>query len=246
MSVKKVIAVVSGGMDSTTLVHWLMEEDGFDQQIDLVSFNYGQRHKKELAYAARLASSLDLRHDIVQLGAITPLLAEGGSSLVSDTPVPHGHYAAENMAKTIVPNRNMIMMAIAGGIAVARGAEKVATGVHAGDHAIYPDCRPAFLNALEETLQVANDKPNFEVIAPFTYYSKEDIASVGIALGVDFSTTWSCYEGGEVHCGRCGTCVERIEAIAGAATRVRQDWRDVDKTEYSDETFWRQAVEAGA
>jgi 7-cyano-7-deazaguanine synthase len=154
MSGEKVVVICSGGLDSTTLVYELYDAGYF---VHMVGFNYGQRHKKELAYAQCTADSLGLRFDIVDLTTLTTFLAESGSSLVADTDVPEGHYAEDNMKKTVVPNRNMIMLSIAGGIAVATGAEAVYTGVHSGDHAIYPDCRPEFIDVVSTALQRGND-----------------------------------------------------------------------------------------
>jgi 7-cyano-7-deazaguanine synthase len=251
----KIIAIFSGGLDSTTAVH-----DAISQGLepDLVSFNYGQRHKKELAYAQLTANKLGLRHDIVDLSGLTTLLAESGSSLVSDTEVPEGHYAEDNMKATVVPNRNMIMLSIAGGIAVARGAIAVMTGVHAGDHFIYPDCRPEFLQAAGHALVVGNEgfndwmhHPNADVefvapiLAPYLMSTKEDIAYRAFELDVPIHETWSCYKGGELHCGKCGTCVERLEALDGAMRRgilVDDKWY-VDLTQYEDTEYWKLATD---
>jgi 7-cyano-7-deazaguanine synthase len=245
---EKVIAIVSGGLDSTTMV-WEAVQYGFAP--DLVSFNYGQRHVKELEYAVRTADFWHLRHDIVDLTGLTKLLAESGSSLVdAQTPVPEGHYAQENMKATVVPNRNMIMLAIAGGIAVSRKARAVMTGVHAGDHFIYPDCRPEFIQAAGNALVVGNEGfsnwlqkgEEFEsaIMAPYLMDTKEDIALRALEMGMPFNMTWSCYQGGEVHCGRCGTCVERLEAIHGAMKRYSGP--RVDNTVYADKDYWKSAT----
>jgi 7-cyano-7-deazaguanine synthase len=225
------IVVFSGGLDSTTLVYDAINHQ--DLYVDLVSFNYGQRHKKELEYAARTATKLNLRHDIVDLSSLTPLLAESGSSLVSEEEVPEGHYAADNMAKTIVPNRNMIMLSIAVGIAVSRGAEYVLTAVHAGDHAVYPDCRPEFIGALSYAAAQGNEDFGNGIKAPYVMLSKADIARKAIAESVPLEDTWSCYKGGELHCGKCGTCVERLEAISEANGEA------YDQTKYEDKDYWR-------
>lgn len=209
-----VLAIVSGGMDSATLAAWYREQEG--TTLQLVSFDYGQRHSKELEYAARQAARLGVQHDVVDLTALTPHIA---SSALTSTAidVPDGHYAEDSMRITVVPNRNAIMLSIATGIAVARGVRVVATGVHAGDHFIYPDCRPDFINRMRGTMQVANEgfaAFDFTIAAPFLYMSKAEIAWQGARLGVDYADTWSCYKGGEFHCGTCGTCVERREAFA--------------------------------
>jgi 7-cyano-7-deazaguanine synthase len=147
---------------------------------------------------------------------VAPLLS--GSALTSDdVEVPEGHYTDASMAITVVANRNAIMLSIAVGAAVSRGAEAVAAAVHAGDHTVYPDCRPEFIEAIQHEARVANEGfivDGFEVRAPFLLVGKDEIVRQGAALGVPFEETWSCYVGGELHCGRCGTCVERIEAFA--------------------------------
>ena len=179
----------------------------------MLSCDYGQRHRVELEYAARSARSLGVPHDVVDLTSATALLA--GSALTDATvDVPDGHYTDESMKATIVPNRNAIMLSIAVGAAVASGAEAAACAMHAGDHPIYPDCRPEFVAAFEAMSRVANDAPDFQVLAPFIEWSKADIVRRGKELGVPFEDTWSCYRGGDRHCGTCGTCVERREAFA--------------------------------
>src|SRR6266542_730330 len=249
----KIIVILSGGLDSTTLVYDY-KAAGFD--IDCVSFDYGQRHVTEPSYAARTCEKLDLRHDIVAMNSITRLLAESGSSLISDTPVPEGHYAEENMKATVVPNRNMIMQSIALGIAVARNANFIATAVHAGDHAIYPDFRPEFYVPFNYAAWRANegfatlDEPNYlkhsgPVRTPYIEQTKADIATNAFLLGVPLEDTWSCYQGGSKHCGRCGTCVERLEAIQDAQNRLWEggagkDYQD--NTEYEDNEYWKEAL----
>lgn len=212
---EKTVAVISGGMDSVTLAYMLHSE-GHD--LTLISFDYGQRHKKELAFAAQCAQQLGVPHHIVDLSCLNPLVAN--SSLTNkDIPVPDGHYAAETMKQTVVPNRNSIMMNIAAGLAVSIGARHIATGVHGGDHYIYPDCRPAFIKSLDTLLIVANDgfiDTKFTVLAPYLYWTKADIVTVGEMVGVPWSNTWSCYKGGDIHCGACGTCFERREAFIDA------------------------------
>lgn len=206
------VAVVSGGMDSVTLAYHLADT-GYD--LVLCSVDYGQRHAKELACAQGCAASLGAPWHLADLTSLRGLL--GGSALTSDAvPVPEGHYAAPSMAATVVPNRNAILISVAAGLAVTVGAEVVAVGVHAGDHPIYPDCRPEFIEAMDAALVLATDgyaKPGFHLIAPFVRSTKADIARIGDALGVPWAETWSCYAGGAVHCGRCGTCVERREAF---------------------------------
>ena len=213
----KTIAIVSGGLDSVTLGYKLKAE-GHD--LHLLGFNYGQRHVRELEFGRACAARLDAVYEIIDIAAFGRMLK--GSALTDDIAVPHGHYAAPNMAVTVVPNRNAIFLALAYGVAVAEAADFVAIGVHAGDHPIYPDCRPAFLNAFDamEKMAVAgHGNPNLSLLAPFANFSKTDIVTLGAKLGVPFAETWSCYEGREIHCGLCGTCVERKEAfqLAGVA-----------------------------
>ncbi len=209
------VATVSGGLDSVTLAHDLAAA-GHD--LTLVSFDYGQRHVRELACAAACAERLGAAYHLVDLRSVGALLT--GSALTDrGVAVPDGHYTDESMRDTVVPNRNAIMLSVATGVAVATGAEIVAAAVHAGDHPIYPDCRPAFVAAFEQMARVANEgfvAPGFRVATPYLDWDKSDIVARGAELGVPFAETWSCYKGGDVHCGTCGTCVERIEAFAVA------------------------------
>lgn len=210
----RTVAIFSGGLDSTILVEQLKQAG---DEVLALSIDYGQRHRKELEFARATAERLQIEWRLADLRAITPLLA--GSSLTSaDVPVPHGHYAEDSMKATVVPNRNMIMLAIAAGWALSRKCERVAYGAHAGDHTIYPDCRPAFVEAMRTAFGLA-DWERLELYCPFLNASKADIVREGQRLGVDFASTWSCYEGGAIHCGECGTCVERREAfsLAGVA-----------------------------
>jgi 7-cyano-7-deazaguanine synthase len=207
------VAVVSGGVDSTVLAHHLRAEGW---ALRLLSFDYGQRHAVELDFARRLAAGLGARHDVVDLSSVGRLL--GGSALTDDAvDVPEGHYTDESMKATVVANRNAIFVNVAVGVAVADGADAVAIGIHAGDHAVYPDCRPEFVDAADYLARVANEgflPDGFALLAPFVHRSKADIVRLGAELGVDFGETWSCYKGGDVHCGACGTCVERREAFS--------------------------------
>lgn len=227
MSDYRAIAIVSGGLDSVTLAYFLHRE-GY--QLHLISFDYGQRHKKELAFAQLCAQRLGAAFDVIDLTGITRFLK--GSALTDEIPVPEGHYAASNMAITVVPNRNAIMLSVAYAVAVAEQAQVVAIGVHSGDHFIYPDCRPAFIAAFAAMQQLALEgfsDPNLKLEAPFLQFGKHQIVSLGTVLGVPYGQTWSCYNGGEKHCGRCGTCVERKHAFRDAGV--------ADPTLYEDPVY---------
>jgi 7-cyano-7-deazaguanine synthase len=201
-------------MDSTTLAY--LAANGGDE-VTLVSFDYGQRHRKELDFAAVTAEKLGAEHVVVPMDWLAAMIAGESSLVTPDVDVPLGHYAEQTMRATVVPNRNAIMLNVAIGLAISRGAERVATGVHAGDHFIYPDCRPAFISALNTQVLVGMESflpARWEgVWAPFVDVPKDEIARVGNALGVPWEDTWSCYQGGDVHCGACGTCFERREAF---------------------------------
>ena len=224
------IVICSGGLDSVSLAHKVAGEGTLK---GLLSFDYGQRHVKELAYAAACAARLGVPHKVVDIASVGAALS--GSALTDDVDVPDGHYAEETMKVTIVPNRNAIMLAIAFGMAAAEKAEAVAAAVHGGDHFIYPDCRPGFINAFQAMQDHALEGvADIKLYTPFVEISKADIVVEGAKWGTPFAETWSCYKGGDVHCGRCGTCVERREAFHLAGID--------DPTEYADPTFWRAAV----
>jgi 7-cyano-7-deazaguanine synthase len=208
------VAIVSGGMDSATLAY-LLAEEGY--RLRLLAFDYGQRHRKELDYARRCSERLGADFDSVDIRGVGKLLS--GSALTDDVDVPHGHYTAENMAVTVVPNRNAIMLSIAYGAAVAEDAALVAAAMHAGDHYVYPDCRSQFTRTFEAMQRRAVEGFGHEKLhlyTPFIESDKASIVKVGARLGVPYEETWSCYEGGEVHCGLCGTCNERKEAFENA------------------------------
>jgi 7-cyano-7-deazaguanine synthase len=227
------IVVCSGGLDSVTLAYKIAREQTLS---GLVSFDYGQRHKKELAYAATAAKALGVPHTIIDIASIGAQLS--GSALTDHVEVPDGHYAEESMKITVVPNRNAIMLSIAYGIASARKARGVAAAFHGGDHFIYPDCRPPFVKAFENMQNHALEGlSEIKLIAPFLTMTKADIVVEGAKLGVPFADTWSCYKGGEAHCGRCGTCVERREAFHLANV--------ADPTIYLDADYWLEAIKKG-
>lgn len=216
----KAIAVVSGGIDSVTMAY-LLRSKGF--LLHTLSFDYGQRHSKELQFASRCADRLDATHTVIALPEVGAMLK--GSALTDDVPVPLGHYADDVMKLTIVPNRNAIMLAIAYGVAVAESIETIGVGVHAGDHPIYPDCRPEFIAAFDLMEKIATGIPTMSLFAPFVHKTKAEIVKIGDGLGVPYADTWSCYQGAKIHCGKCGTCVERKEAFEMAGV--------TDPTEYA-------------
>lgn len=204
---QKVVVIYSGGMDSFTVLNKALA-DGFE--VYPLSFDYGQRHKKELDYAAAVCKELNLPHKIVDISAINSLI--GGSSLTSDIEVPEGHYEEESMKSTVVPNRNMILLSLAIGYAVSLEAGKVYYGAHSGDHAIYPDCRPEFVEKMNDVSMIANYEA-VEIYSPYLNVSKIDILTDGLKMGLDYNKTWTCYNGRDKACGKCGACQERLEAF---------------------------------
>ena len=208
MKQPKTVLIYSGGIDSTVLLYDLLNSG---HCVQALSVNYGQRHGKELDCAKILCKQLNVKHHVADLTALNPLLS--GSSLTSPhVQVPEGHYEDESMKATVVPNRNMILLSIATGWAMSTGASSVSYAAHSGDRAIYPDCREEFADAMNSVMEIAGwDKVSLN--RPFSSLTKADIVKLGDELGVPFEQTWSCYKGGQVHCGVCGTCVERREAF---------------------------------
>lgn len=195
-------------MDSTVLLYQLLA-DG--DQVKALTIDYGQRHGKEIESARALCGELGVEHRVADLSGLGQLLS--GSALTSsEVEVPEGHYAEESMKTTVVPNRNMILLSVSAGWAIASKYDRIAYAAHAGDHAIYPDCRPVFAEALDAAIGLA-DWHKADLHRPFVDLTKADIAALGNQLGVPFEKTWSCYKGLDLHCGRCGTCVERREAL---------------------------------
>ncbi len=205
---QKVVVIYSGGMDSFTVLHNAIRAG---HQVYALSFNYGQRHVKELICAQNVCQELGIHHKIVDISAINQLI--GGSSLTDDIEVPEGHYAADNMKSTVVPNRNMILLSLAVGYAVSLDAQAVYYGAHSGDHFIYPDCRPEFVQKMNDVCQIANYEP-VDIISPYLQQTKIEILKDGLQMGLDYSKTWTCYNGREKACGKCGSCQERLEAFA--------------------------------
>lgn len=211
----KATAIVSGGMDSVTLAYYLKDR-GF--ALDLLSFNYGQRHGRELECAIWQADYLGATHRVIDLTGISPLL-KGSALTDTGVVVPHGHYAEESMRQTVVPNRNAILLGIAWAAACVNESAVLACGVHAGDHYIYPDCRPEFIRSLNQAFRLGTKRhraDDLNLIAPFLQWTKGDIARCGIQLQVRYDQTWTCYEGGAMACGLCGACQERKEAFHNA------------------------------
>lgn len=203
---KDSVIILSGGMDSVTMLY------EYQESIKLaVTFDYGSNHaEKEIPFASLHCERLGIEHIIIPLSFMhdyfNSSLLQGGEA------IPEGHYADENMKSTVVPFRNGIMLAIACGLAESRGLKRVMIANHGGDHAIYPDCRGTFIDSMSEAMSYGTYE-HVRIYTPYTGITKGEIASRGKSLGIDYSETWSCYKGGEHHCGRCGTCVERKEAM---------------------------------
>lgn len=208
--------LLSGGLDSTVLLTEAVRKDGTDQVL-AVSVNYAQRHHKELSAAVAVSQRLGVANMIADLTGWGKLLA-GSSQTDLSVPVPEGHYAAESMKATVVPYRNAVLIGVAAGIAKSRGCGSLLYAAHAGDHAIYPDCRPEFVEAMASLL-VLSDWDAVRLVAPFVKIDKAEIVRRGVRTGAPMELTWSCYKGGEKHCGKCGTCVERALSfqLAGVA-----------------------------
>lgn len=216
---KEKLIIVSGGMDSITLLNEYKDEIAM-----AVTFDYGSNHaKKEIPMAKLHCERLGIKHIVIPRAFIHEYFKS--SLLEGADAIPEGHYAAENMKSTVVPFRNGIMLAIACGIAESNGLKEVMIANHSGDHAIYPDCRTEFINAMSKAMGLGTYE-GISIIAPYSDITKTDIARHGKAIGLNYAETWSCYKGGEKHCGKCGTCVERKEALHDAGID--------DPTEYED------------
>lgn len=207
MAQEKAVVIYSGGMDSFTLLNKVVKE-GYD--VYALTFDYGQKHVKEVEVAATVCKQLNVPHKILDISPINQLMQS--SSLVGNEEVPEGHYEAENMKSTVVPNRNMILLSLAIGYAVDIKAGKVYYGAHSGDHAIYPDCRPEFVHAMNNVAGIANYE-HVSIETPYLNSSKGEILTDGLNMNLDYTHTWTCYNGREKACGKCGACVERLEAF---------------------------------
>ena len=204
----KVVVLVSGGMDSVTALYQAHRDH---EVIAGLSFDYGSKHNhREIPFAASHCKTLGVRHEVISLGFMNDLFKS--DLLRSGGEIPEGHYEASNMKKTVVPVRNGIMLSIAAGYAESIEAEGLVIAAHSGDHAIYADCREEFMAPMAEAIAQGTDV-DLQVLRPFIEMRKEDIAAAADELGLDLADTWSCYKGGEIHCGKCGTCVERKEAF---------------------------------
>lgn len=206
---KDSLLVLSGGLDSTTMLY------EYKERIALaVSFHYGSNHNdKEINFARLHTERLGIRHIVIQLGFIREWFHS--SLLEGADKIPEGNYNADNMRSTVVPFRNGIMLSAAAGLAENEGLQYVMLANHAGDHTIYPDCRPEFVKAMDEAIKAGTWK-GVRLLTPYTNLTKADIARKGKTLGINYAETWSCYKGGDVHCGKCGTCIERREALREA------------------------------
>ena len=217
---KDSVIIVSGGMDSITLLHERHEEIALG-----ISFDYGSNHNsREIPFARMHCQRLGIKHLVIPLDFMSVYFRS--SLLDGADAIPEGHYEDANMKSTVVPFRNGIMLSIACGIAESNGLSRVFIANHGGDHAIYPDCRSEFIKAMDAAMS-AGTYAHINIEAPYTEITKTDIALIGKAIGLDYTETWSCYKGGNVHCGKCGTCVERQDALRNAGIE--------DKTEYSNE-----------
>ena len=206
---KDSVLIASGGMDSTTMLY------DYQERIALaVSFDYGSNHNaREIPFAKMHCERLGIPHIVIRLDFFKQYFQS--SLLQGADAIPEGDYNDDNMASTVVPFRNGIMLSIAAGIAESHELKYVMMANHGGDHAIYPDCRSEFVDAFDHAIQ-AGTYIGVSLLAPYTHWTKADIARRGAELGIDFAETWSCYKGGDVHCGKCGTCVERREALREA------------------------------
>lgn len=212
----KAVLILSGGLDSSTLGYWLKNE-GYDELI-CVSYNYGQRHIVELESAKKIAKKLGALHHIVDVTFLKNFL-KGSSLTDTSVAVPHGEYTKENMQITVVPNRNTMLLSIAWSIACVEKADVLAYGAQCGDHYLYPDTRPDYFNAMNLALRLSTEdcrKDGLNLIAPLLHKSKDQVVKLGHELQVPFAETYSCYEGGDMHCGLCGACQSRKQGFRDA------------------------------
>lgn len=203
------VVIYSGGMDSYTVLHRALREG---LEVHALSFDYGQRHARELDVATHVCRQLGIPHQVVDIRAIHGLI-DNSALTNADQAMPTGDYADDNLRATVVPNRNMILLSLAIAKAVNIGAERVDYGAHGGDHVLYPDCRPEFVDAMNHVAGIANFE-HVTLHAPYLHSSKADILRDGLSMGLDYQHTWTCYEGRVLACGQCGSCRERLGAFA--------------------------------
>ena len=214
------MVVYSGGMDSFTVLHAALESC---EEVHAINFNYGQRHSVEIDMARQVCYANNVSFHQVDISAISSII--NNSALTGDIDVPKGHYEDESMKQTVVPNRNMMLLSMAAAYAINIGADSIWYGAHSGDHAIYPDCRPQFVEAMQSVLAIC-DYNAIELIVPFIHDDKTGILKWGSNLGLDYSKTWTCYDPQQSQetmgdddrwtakaCGKCGSCTERLEAF---------------------------------
>jgi 7-cyano-7-deazaguanine synthase len=207
------LLILSGGVDSTTLLYDLINQ-GYE--VEALTFDYQQKHRKEIECARKTCIKLKVPHKVLDLKILNEIAP---SSLTrKDWIVPEGRYDEESMKSTVVPNRNMIFLSLAAAYAIGKQIPHLFYAAHSGDHAIYPDCRPSFVSAMETALHLC-DWHDLTLHAPYLHLSKADIVKIGVNLGVDYALTWTCYRGEDRPCGKCGACVERREAFAEAGAR---------------------------
>jgi len=203
------LVIASGGLDSTVLLYCVLQHDA---KLKVISFNYGQRHVKELSCIKKTCKELRLSHKLVNIRVLADLMHS--PALTGNGEVPEGHYTAPQQKLTVVPNRNAIMINLAAAYAITNEIENIWYAAHWNDRSIYPDCRWEYVHVQDLAIKLGNDNPKLELHAPFVHKTKADIVRIGIVLGVPFENTWSCYKGLKKACGKCGTCVERLEAFA--------------------------------
>lgn len=212
---EKAVIILSGGLDSTTLLYDIIHY-GYD--VAALSFDYGQRHKKELDVARKTTAKLGILHKVIDLNIVGREIFTTSALTNNQIEIPNGFYDENNMRATVVPNRNMIMLSLAASYAFSINASHIYYGAHAGDHTIYPDCRREFIEAMGNVIEIADwNKATLE--APYLNLDKGDIVIKGHQLEVDYSLTWTCYKGGKLACGKCGACQERLEAFAKAGIK---------------------------
>lgn len=226
----KTVVLLSGGIDSATTLAIVQQEDDFDEALAL-AFAYGQRHAVELESAKRVSAALGVPLEVLDLGPASEAMAKG--SLRGTEPIPHGHYQAESMRSTVVPNRNAILLSLAVAVAERENYDAVAYGAHSGDHAIYPDCRPEFVEAMANAIWLSTEG-RIELLTPLLHDDKAEIVARAHALDVPLGQTWTCYDpvpaglllqpNRFLHCGKCGSCVERREAFEKAGVTDPTAW----------------------